>query len=273
MGVIDTRTAVALCCCLVVAAAPVRGQTTVAGPQGKGEPRTITVTANATTHVKPNAVRLTFVVNTQSQGDVREENDRQVAKVKKGIADLGLKNLEVHVVPASITTVHITDRRVGGFGGGGPAGAMPAVPVQSRQIQTPVVVTLRDQEVERLSRNVTKLVDMAVDNGATGPADETGFRAPRLLGTAYSENFPGPRIERLAENAEEARRLAIKRAVKDATENARAAVGEQTHLQVAAIEITVRDEPQISRRFGRDPQPPETILVPGSVEVRMTFAY
>jgi uncharacterized protein YggE len=281
MNLTAARTALALCFSVIVTGAPALGQTRVAGPQGKSEPRKVIVSANATTHAKPNAARLTFVVNSQTQGNVREENDRQVAKVKKGIAEMGLKDVEVHLLPASMTTIHVTERPVrGGFAGGagGPGVAMPVVPAQSRQIQTQFVVTLRDKDRERLARNITKLADLAVENGAMGPADDTpGFRAQRLSiggpGIGYSETFPGPRIEWLAENTDEARRQAIKQAVKDATDNARAAVGDQANLQVATIEIIVPDEASVPRRYRPAAQPQETGQIAINVEVKVTFTY
>ncbi len=244
---------------------------------GQGEPRKVIVTGNATSYVKPNGSRLTLVVNSQgqSQENVREDNDRRVAKVKKAIADLGLTNVDIHIVPASITTVQVTERAVlGGFRGGAGAG-LPPVPVRSLHLQTQVVVTLRDKDRGRLTRNVTKLADMAVDNGATGPIDDSpSFRVPRsVTATGYTESFPGPRIEWLADNAEEARRQAIKRAVKDATENASAAVGNDANLlRVRAIEIVVPDDASPPRRFRSTPQP-ETGLVPINVEVKVTFSY
>jgi uncharacterized protein YggE len=277
MSVIRLRAAFALCCLFAFAGAPVFGQA------GKVEPRKVIVTANATTHVKPNAVRLSFVVTSQTQGNVRDDNDRQVAKVKKALADLALVNLDMQVVPAAITSVQMTERQVARFGGGGPGGgpaggpigAVPAVPVKTQQIQTLVVVTLRDKDLERLSSNVSKIADVVVDHGGIAPSDENspGYRGTRILGAAYSESFPGPRIDWLAENAGEARQQAIKRAVKDAMENARAAVGDQANLQVAAIEISAPEDHGAVRRFRADVQPPETGLIPITVEVKVTFAY
>ncbi len=126
-GANRSRAALALCCCLAMTA-PVLGQTVVAGPQGKSETRKVVVTANATTYVKPNAARLSFVVTSQTQANIREDNDQQVAKMKKGIADLALASLQIQVVPSSINTLQVTERRIGvggagGLAGGGPGGA------------------------------------------------------------------------------------------------------------------------------------------------------
>jgi uncharacterized protein YggE len=272
MSVHPLHTFLALCCALAFGSVPALGQTVVAGP--KSEPRkvTVTVTANATSYAKPNAARLTFVVMSQTQANIREDNDRQVAKVKKGLADLALANLDVQVVPSSINTLQVTAARQKGFvGPGGPAMAQPAQ--QTKQIQTLFVVTLRDKEVERLGTGVAKLSDLIVENGGMAPNDDTGpgFRTTRLAAAA-SESFLGPRIDWLAENSGDARRQAIKHAVKEATENARAAVGEPASLQVLSIDITTPDEHMTPRRSRLDLQA-DTGMIPLTVEVRVTFGY
>ncbi len=147
------------------------------------------------------------------------------------------------------------------------------MPVQTKQIQTLFVVTLRDADLERLGTNVRKLVDLVVENGGMAASDDTGFRGARLLGPGVTENFPGPRIEWLVENPGDARRQAIKRAVKEATENARAAVGDQANLQVAEIDIAVPEEYAAIRRFRPDTPTSETGLIPVTCEVKVTFMY
>ena len=59
----------------------------------------------ATVYAKPDAARLTFTITTSGVNKPREENDKEVKKIKESLAAVGDRNLEVHVTPLALNTV------------------------------------------------------------------------------------------------------------------------------------------------------------------------
>jgi uncharacterized protein YggE len=237
-----------------------------------GQSAKVVVSSNATVYVKPTAARITFSLTAQSQGQpqARATNDEQVAQMKKAVADLSLPSVQLKVVPVAINTVVVTEgqRLVAGAGF-----IPPQPPLETKQAQTLFVVTVRDKDVDGLHEKVRKLADAAVSNGAFAP-DDTNSQRPRplALGTT-TETLHGPKIEWLVDDASTAREQAVKRAVKEVTETARAAVVDTAKLQVVEIVITTQEESPTVRPF----RPDLPVLQPGSVaitvQVKVTFAY
>jgi uncharacterized protein YggE len=227
--------------------------------------RKLIVNGTATVHAKPDAAALTFAVTSTSDTGkaARDENDKQVKKLKDALTALGIKTLEVHAAPSAVGTSPSDS----GFG---PAPAPPPAP--TKQVQTVFHVTVREKDVEKLRGLVTKLADTAVENGATGiGGDDSGipFRLARRMGLAASG---GPKIEWLAENVSEARKQAVKKAVADARESAQAAAGD-AKLEVAEIRVTT--DPSLRVRYNPDGSVVEAAAgqVAVRVDVEVVFLY
>jgi uncharacterized protein YggE len=236
----------------------------------KGEAaRTIAVSAAATACVKPDAARISFAVVT-SVGvgvTVRDEHEAQVRKLREALAALAVPGLETRIVPFSISTVTTGARVIL------PNQQVPP-PIQTKQARTVFVLTVRDKDPDRLRDQVVKLADVAEEHGGAAPGDDpqAGFRVPLRIAAMESETSLGPKVEWLAEDTGAAGQKAVKQAVEEATENARAVVGEGK-LQVVGVTITSPDAALVPYA-GRSELPVlKTGLVPVTVQVRVTFAY
>jgi uncharacterized protein YggE len=247
--------------------APLLAQTTVSGPPAKGDRRTVTVTGAATVHVKPNAARIVFAITNDAVGNPREENDRLVGAAKKQLAELAIASVQVDVVPCSINTVSTTERVAARVAG---PGAQPLT-TRTKQATTVFVISVRDKDLEALHNKAIRIADAAVASGGTAlPDDNRPFRSVGLAGTA--ETIPGPRIEWLSDSATEGRQQAIRKAVEDAKQNARAAVGDNA-FQITSVEIyTPAGNPYPRRTLGTTgAEDGATVAI--AIEVRITFAY
>src|SRR2546421_564966 len=84
---------------LAVSLVPVR-----ADEPAKGAGRKVVVTSSATVYAKPDAARLTFAITSGGVDKPREENEKQVKKVKDALTGVA-KDVEVHVSPLALNTV------------------------------------------------------------------------------------------------------------------------------------------------------------------------
>jgi uncharacterized protein YggE len=243
------------------------------GGPGKSTGRKIVVNASATVQVKPDAARLTFAITTEAPQKVREANDKQVKKLKDSLAALAFRNVEVRVVPQSVTTM-TTGPLPGMRGPGGPGfGALPggqAPAVQSKQVQSLFFVTVREKDLDKLREMVTKLADVAEENGGTAIASDDTYRSP--LSRRLASETHGPRIDWLAEHTGEVRREAIRKAVKEAQARAQAAVGD-ARLEVTEIQVFGAEDSPVPYRLRGDLGPPDSGLVPVAVRVQVTYSY
>jgi uncharacterized protein YggE len=248
----------------VLACLPAPGVSRAADEPAKDAGRKVVAYASATVYAKPDAARLTFALATEAAAKAREENDKQVKKVKDGLATLAFPNLEVRVVPLAVNTVPTPAI----------AGAMPAG--TTKQAQTVFVVTVREKNPEKLKEMATKLADVAEEGGGVALAAEDSFRAVRAIGIGMGgvpETKQGPRIEWLSENAGDARREAIKRAVAEARASAQAAVGDAP-LRVVEVQVWGRENFLTGIRL-HDDEPATASLgqVPTTVNVQVTYSY
>ena len=127
---------------------PANGQETPAKATRK-----LVVSGSATLFVKPDMASITFLV-TSTEGSVqnaRDVNDKQVKKIKDGLAALKFTMLDIQVIPAGIATVRSDPGNLG----------VPVVPpTLNRQAQSTFRVTVRE-------KNDDKLRDM-VETGRRG---------------------------------------------------------------------------------------------------------
>ncbi len=256
-------------------------------PLGAQEPaRTaghkVVVTNSATVYVPADAARLTFMVSTSGMGKTREENEKQAKKLKEVLAGATTQNLDIHVTPLTLSTV-ISGGAAGGIGFGGAvpglpgiAGAPGAAPATETQAQTLFTLTIREKDPEKLKALAIKLADTAKENGAKGAGNEDmvmrrGFRM--AMGGMNVEAGTGPSIEWLSENTTEARKNAIKKAVREAQENAQAAVGD---ARLTLMEITVNsheDQMAAYRAMRNDETSTDAGRIPITVQVTVTYGF
>jgi uncharacterized protein YggE len=260
-----TRSAVAVLAWLSGAGPALHGQ-----EPAKGEAaRTIAVSATATAYVKPDVARVSFAVvtNVGVGAGVRDEHVAQVRKLKDALTALAIPDLETRVVPFSISTVTT-----------GPRVILPnqqaPPPIQTKQVRTIFLLTVRDKDPDRLRDQVVKLADVAEEHNGISPGDDaqTGIRVPLRIGGTESETSAGPKIEWLAEDTGAARQKAIKQAIEEATENARAVAGDGK-LQVVGVTITTPDQSLIAYPGRAELPILKTGLIPITVQVRVTFAF
>lgn len=262
--------------CLTAVVMPAAAQQPEKEPGKPGPPRVV-ATASATAYVPPDAARLTFVVTaTEEPGkSAREANDKQVKKVKDAIAalSLGMATVDVHVLPSTGSNLVSP-----------PANATTAPAVQARRATSSFQVTVRERDFDKLREAVARVAEAASDNGgeaAEGTDVRHSYRLPRniALGIGGGEEEPetvkGPSIEWLATDAGDARREAIRRAVKDARADAEAAAGTN---KLTVVEIDVSGGDGYPGRRGLEHVlegngTPQAGLVHIRVEVRLTCTY
>jgi uncharacterized protein YggE len=264
MSQLTRRLPLVFCCWFVLAVAlPAQGP-------AKSEPRKVVVGASATINVKPDTVRIVFSVMTQVGINPREDHERQVKKMKAALAGLSISGIEIHSVPSSIGTVTSEDPNAQ-FN----PMAVPMAPVQTKQVQTHFVVTVRDKDADKLRDKAIKIADAASEMGGTSDDLGQGNRMHRgFNGRMISEVNPGPRLEWLAEHATEARQEAVRKAIKIANENARAAVAEP--LQILEIIVNAPEVDMLETRYRmRDDfgNFNDSGLIAISANVRITFGY
>jgi uncharacterized protein YggE len=265
--------AVVLVVDLAFAAAPARGD-----EPAKPEGRKVIASAAATAYVKPDSARLTFVVSTTEAGDksAREANEKHLKTLKDALAalDLGKVEVEVNVLPTSVSTLMGTPQNPGG-----------PRPVQGKKAQSVVQVTVRDKDLDKLRKAVGKLAETALENGGVAPDNDSNIGLPRGFrvrrGGGFGPGGPidddpepiaGPSIEWLASSPAEARREAIKRATKDALADAEAAAG-GAKLNVVEITVGGSDDTPVRRYSRGDLTTTDAALIPIRVEVRVTCSY
>jgi uncharacterized protein YggE len=243
----------------------------------KAEGRKVIVTGSATANVKPDAARVTFVITTTEtpEKSARDANDKHVKTVKDALGGVALDKveMEVNVLPTTITSLMGQPQNPGG----------PPM-LQGKRAQSVFQVTLKDKDLDKLRKAAAKIAETAADNGGTAiDADNNngfprGFRVRRggfgPGGPIVDDPDPvsGPSIEWVANNATEARRDAIRRAVKEAQADAEAATG-ATKLNVVEIQVSPSDDSQLRYRIRGDSSTTDTALIPIRVEVRITYSY
>lgn len=271
--------AVILCGWPLLGVVPAMGQQAT-----KPEGRKVMATCTATTQVKPDAARVTFVITTTEPADktVREAHEKHVKAVKDALASLALDKVEteIHILPTAFTTLVVPPQN---------PGAPPTV--QSKRAQSVFQVGLRDKDLDKLRKAAGKIAETAMDNGGTAVDADLNpparpFRimrrapgglggGPGLPGAIADDPDPiaGPTIEWLATNPAEARREAVRRAVQDAQADAEAASG-STKLTVVEINVRELNEQQSVRyRVRGDPSGADSALIPLRIEVRVTYSY
>jgi uncharacterized protein YggE len=264
MSPLPCRLAIGFCCWFVI---PMASQ---AQGQPKPDVRKVVVSASANVNVKADTVRVTFGLTTQVGINAREEHEKHVKKMKAALAGLSISGIEILSVPSSISTVLSEDQNAR-FN----PMAVPMAPLQAKQAQTQFVVTIRDNDSEKLREKAIKIADVASEMGGNSEDYGPGNRMHRRVdGMRISDFNPGPRIEWLAENGAEARLEVIRKAIKIANENARAAVSEPLH--VIEINVNVPDVDMLEMRYRiRDEMAygSEGGLIAITANVRVTFGY
>jgi uncharacterized protein YggE len=225
--------------------------------------RKVIVHGSATVQVKADAALLTFAVTSSSDTgkNAREENDKQVKRLRDALTALGLKNVEVKVVPSAVSTIAADD---------GPR--RPALPIAptSKQAQSIFHVTVREKDGDKLQEVVTKIADAAAEHGGMAPGGMDDGFSPRLVRRLGLSS--GPKIDWLAENVSEARKQAIKKAITEARANAQAAVGD---APLEVVEIRILTDPYTARSraaAAAEPSTPDS-SIPVRVEVEVTYSY
>lgn len=238
---------------------------------GKDPGRKLVVNGSATVYARPDAARVSFVVNTEVIAKAREENDKQTKKMKDSLVALGFQGLDIQVQPGAINNVTNMDPQ-----------AAPGVPaLKHQQTQCTFSVTIRHTDVDKLREMVTRVADVAMENGGTAASNNPYGQMFRMGGMGGGRmggpetNF-GPNIEWLAENPGEARRDAIKRAVSDAQANAQAAVGD-AKLTLVGVTISTGAKDDRVNALLRNPfmetPTPSAGRLPITVDVQVTFSY
>ena len=271
---LPARSLLALAPLLVVVFAPAVALAQPAGGPPKTEGRRVIVHASATVQAKPDMARISFSVMTQVGINTREEADKHVKKIKDALSALAIPGMDILAIGTPITTVTTEDRR-GAFnpmGGGGP------MEQTTKQAHTIFVVTVRDKNPDKLREKATKLADVASEHGGTSVGNQFDDFTPINRGGGFRMRMavvdvqPGPRIEWLVDNDAEARQDAIRRAIKVATENARAAVGDGP-LQVVEIDVNSHEPFDGPYRDREELGLGRLGMVPVTARVRVTFGY
>jgi uncharacterized protein YggE len=241
----------------------------------KNEGPKVVVTGNATVNVKPDAARVTFVITTSEAADksAREANDKHVKTVKDALAGVALDKveMEINVLPTTITTLMVPPQN---------PGAPPMA--KSKRAQSIIQVTLRDKDLDKLRKAAGKIAETAADNGGTSIDNDTNLARPFRVrrgpgfgpGAIVDDPDPvtGPTIDWLATNPTEARREAIRRAVKDAQSDAEVASG-STKLTLVEITVTGSDDAPARYSMREDTSGTDSALIPIRVKVRITYSY
>jgi uncharacterized protein YggE len=246
----------------------------VVGPAASADPakpvgKKVTVTGTATVNVKPDSARLVFGITTTTPDvkSTRSENDKHVKRMKESLAALGFKDVDFQAVPGSVSSVQTNE--AGAAAGG----------VQTKQVQTVITVTVHEKDADKLRTMVTKLSDTATENGAAAAGSDEfspfiGGRGGRM-GRGIMEVNQGPQIEWLTHEMGDARREAIKKAVKDAHANALAAVPD---AKLEVVEVIVNNNggeggPRARYRGGPYGYIMDSTPTSVTVEVQVTFSY
>ncbi len=219
--------------------APANGQDAPATAKRK-----LVVSGTATVSAKADKARITFVVTTTDADakKVRDENNKQVKKIKDALTALNFKNVDIQVVPSAISTVLVPAQGGAGpgqgFGPGGIGGPFnPLPPAENKETHSTFYLTVREKNEDSLRDIVTKLADVASETGGTALQDVSGGGLPpAYYGSGSTHN--GPKIEWSSENTGEARREAIKKAMDEALANAQATAGD-AKITVVEVEIQV----------------------------------
>lgn len=235
---------------------------------GKNTSRKLVVSGGATVQVNPDAARLTFAITAidATAKKARDENDKQVKRIKDSLSALAIQNLDLQVLPSGGSTMVAGDPNPDG-----------SPKIQGRQAQNVFYVTVREKNIDKLRTLVAKLADVAVENGATGFGNDDRFpkfRLPRGLGLGNNEpeTLPGPKVEWLAENTGDATRTAIKKAVSEALANARAAAG-QAEVKIVEISVTPGEANPYRAHSPFERNGPESGTIPVTVSVQVTYSY
>jgi uncharacterized protein YggE len=200
--------------CLIFAYAPVSAQ-----EPDKTTQRKVVTNATCTTRVKPNGAIITFAVNTKETGDksTRESQEKMDKQVRDTISSLRLGKVDVQI--------HSMPNSFGSLMGNLPAGARAVV---GKQAQSAFQITIKEDDLDTLRQTVAKIAEAAADLGGTviESNNPVRFIRPVQFNNPEPEPVPGSTIEWTATNTDDARRDAIKRAVKNAIADAQAAVGD-----------------------------------------------
>lgn len=225
-----------------------------AGEAKKAVSPKIVVQASATVNVKPDAAKLSFVISTEKLTKAREENQKLAKKIKDSLTALSFPNVDIQVVPVALDTIDSQP------GAGAPG-------VKSKKAHTNFFVTVHERDTEKLKEMVTKLADVAVENGATALQADDLFPLPRGLG--LPETMRGPRIEWLAIKNHQAKQAALKMALEDALIQAQAVAG-KAKLQVIEIQVSGGNELRLPlrSRLGDVSSLPKV-----TVHVQVTYSY
>jgi uncharacterized protein YggE len=233
--------------------------------------RKIVITTSATVQVPPDGARLAFAITTEAPLRVREDNDKQVQKMKERLSALGFGGLEMRIVPLAVNTV-TKGAGIVGLAGGAPFGAPPVPPVQSKEVQTLFFVTVGERDGDKLRAMVARLADVAEENGGSAVTADDEFSVPRRFGLSVQDTHRGPSITWLASSTVAARREAIRKALADAQASARAAVGD-ARLAVTEMHIYGPDDSLLRLRTRPGLERVENGQVAVTVNVQVTYSY
>ncbi len=191
----------------------------------------LTTTGTATTRVQPDSARVFFRVESYAKEikDARADNAKQVANIMKALADLkidGLKMKSTDVNVKLVTRRERDDRR------------LPEI--LGYHVTYSFTVLTENDDAAELSKNASRILDAALENGATG-VDQIRF---------------------FAKGVEAIRRELMTKAVQDALDNARAlAAGAKRTIDEIT---TISGQPQFSATTNNFQQ--NTLFAPGGGE-------
>jgi len=185
-----------------------------AAPAGAGarDKRVLTTSGTATIRVKPDSARVFFRVETYAAQvkEARADNGRITQKVIQAVRALNIPNLKMKSDNVNVTVV-TNQQRVG-------MGELPKI--LGYHIVSSFTVLAENDDARKLGEQAARLLDTALENGATGVDRVTFFK----------------------KETGELRRQVLTKAVEDAMHNARSlARGADEKIKES---VTIADTPQ-----------------------------
>jgi len=185
---------------------------------------TITVTANATVYVKPDAARVHYLVrvNEPSIEEAKDSASKMLKTMDESLKKLGLSDLTTNAGVISYSRVGATGRaRPGGFGAAGAPGAASAAARAVYSAQCPLTATIREKDLDKLRASVDTFLKKIVESGAIIAGDGADADSP-FSSAAATRLLIGdsPRIDWVVTDESTARRDAYRSAIRKAKADA-----------------------------------------------------
>jgi uncharacterized protein YggE len=152
---------------LLVAALLLRGQAPGAAADGVKEKRTITTSGAATLKVRPDAARVFFGVQTAAKTieDARKENGSRSRKVIDALRALGIRELKLKTADINVEIVYERQQD-----------ELRLPRILGYKVSNSFSALVKDKDAIRLGANASRVLDTALENGATSVQQIVAFR-------------------------------------------------------------------------------------------------